>query len=70
MNNMKGVEHLISQQWTKLKRKSQNENNPAKLITILEEIDDLLSTLEMRIASDQNAPSRENAALRTSNKTS
>ncbi|MFZ0309842.1 MAG: hypothetical protein WCA76_15320 [Candidatus Sulfotelmatobacter sp.] len=51
MNSKKGVERLISQRWPILKKRAQNENNPEKLIAILEEIDDLLSNLEMRIAS-------------------
>jgi hypothetical protein len=51
MNNQKGAERLISQRWPKLKKRAQNEDNPEKLIPILEEIDDLLSNLEMRIAS-------------------
>lgn len=62
MNSMKGVERLISQRWPKLKRRAQNENNPEKLIAILEEIDDLLSNLEMRIASqNRNMLARANA---------
>jgi hypothetical protein len=55
MNNQKGAERLISQRWPKLKKRAQNENNPEKLIAILEEIDDLLSNLEMRIASQNRS---------------
>jgi hypothetical protein len=51
MSNKKGAERLISQRWPRLKKRAQNENNPEKLIAILEEIDDLLFNLEMRIAS-------------------
>jgi hypothetical protein len=62
INSMKGVERLISQQWPKLKKRAQTENNLEELIAILEEIDDLLSNLEMRIAvGNRNVPSRANA---------
>jgi hypothetical protein len=44
------VERIIAEQWPKLKRKAQNETDPVKLIAIVEEIDDLLFLLEMRIA--------------------
>lgn len=59
MKSVKGIERLISQRWPKLKKRAQNENSPEKLVAILEEIDDLLSNLEMRIAAqNRNAPSR------------
>ena len=51
MKNMKELEHLVSKRWPKLKQRAQNENDPEKLIAILEEIDDLLFNLEMRIAT-------------------
>ena len=57
MTGTKGVERLISERWPKLKKRAQNENDPEKLIAILEEIDNLLSNLEMKIAA-QNAQSR------------
>jgi hypothetical protein len=49
MKSTRNVEFLISQQWPKLKQKALNENDPDKLIAIIEEIDDLLFILEMRI---------------------
>lgn len=62
INSTKGVERLISQRWPKLKKRAQTENNLEELIAILEEIDDLLSNLEMRIAvRNRNVPSRANA---------
>jgi len=61
INSMKGVERLISQRWPKLKKRAQTENNLEDLIAVLEEIDDLLSNLEMRIAvGNGNVPSRAN----------
>ena len=50
MKNVKELEHLVLTRWPKLKQSARNENNPEKLISILEEIDDLLFALEMRIA--------------------
>ncbi len=64
MKNQKRIGKLISERWPKLKNRAQNENNPEKLISILEEIDDLLSTLEVRIASE-NTRSRGNSGLRS-----
>jgi hypothetical protein len=49
--NTKGAERLITQRWPKLKKKLHNENDPRKLLSILQEIDDLLSNLEMRMAA-------------------
>jgi len=45
------IEKLITERWPKLKIKAQNEENPEKIIAILEEIDDLLFKVEMRIAA-------------------
>ena len=59
MNSTKGVERLMLRRWPGLKKRVQTENNPEKLIAILEEIDDLLSNLEMKIAAqNRNARSR------------
>jgi hypothetical protein len=53
MKSKRGLEHLISERWPRLKERAQHERNPQKLIAILEEIDDLLFNLEMRIASQR-----------------
>jgi hypothetical protein len=52
MKTGKRTEILISKQWPKLKNSAQNETDPEKLIRILEEIEDLLFNLEMRLASE------------------
>jgi hypothetical protein len=65
MKSMKGVEQLISERWPKLKYRAHNEKNPEKLIAILEEIDDLLFNLEMRIAAQNEMRSRDNAESRS-----
>ncbi len=51
MKSKPGPEELMFEQWPKLKKRAQHERNPEKLIAILEEIDDLLFNLEMRIAA-------------------
>jgi hypothetical protein len=51
MKNKEALERLMSERWPKLKKRAQREKNPEKLIAILEEIDDLLFTVEMRIAA-------------------
>ena len=51
MKSKQGLEHLMSERWPKLKKRAQHERNPQKLIAVLEEIDDLLFNLEMRIAA-------------------
>lgn len=62
MNGIDRVERLISEQWPKLKKKAQNEIDPERLIAVLEEIDDLLFSLEMTIAAqDRNTHSRADA---------
>ena len=67
MKSVKGIERLISQRWPKLKKRAQDENSPEKLVAILEEIDDLLSNLEMRIAAqNKNAGSRADTASASS----
>jgi hypothetical protein len=50
MKNRQALEELMSERWPKLKKRAQHERNPEKLIAILEEIDDLLFMVEMRIA--------------------
>ncbi len=52
MKSGKRLELLMSERWPKLKKKAQNETDPEKLIPILEEIEDLLFNLEMRLASE------------------
>jgi hypothetical protein len=51
MKNRQARERLMTERWPKLRNRAQNENNPEKLIAILEEIDDLLFSVEMRIAA-------------------
>jgi hypothetical protein len=51
MKNEQDLGQLMSEQWPKLKKRAQHQRNPEKLIAILEEIDDLLFNLEMRIAA-------------------
>jgi hypothetical protein len=49
MNRTRKVERLITERWPKLKQRARTENDPDKLSAIIEEIDDLLFILEMRI---------------------
>jgi hypothetical protein len=65
MKRTKGVERLILERWPKLKYRVENEKNPEKLIAILEEIDDLLFNLEMRIAAQNEMRSRDNVDSRS-----
>jgi hypothetical protein len=51
MKGKDGVEHLMSERWPKLRERAQNARNPEKLIKVLEEIDDLLFNVEMRVAA-------------------
>ncbi len=51
MTNKLELERLLSERWPKLKKRAQHEKNPERLIVILEEIDDLLFSVEMRIAA-------------------
>jgi hypothetical protein len=62
MKGEKNVERLIAERWPKLKKRAQIEDDPEKLIAIIEEIDDLLFMLEMRIHDPQteNMLSRAN----------
>jgi hypothetical protein len=52
MKRTKSVERLISERWPKLKERAQNEDDPEKLIPILEEIEDLLLNLEIRFGAE------------------
>jgi hypothetical protein len=56
MKNKQELERLMSQRWPKLKQRAQHETNSEKLIAILEEIDDLLFSVEMRIAAQNGRP--------------
>jgi len=51
MKKKQEFEKLITERWPKLKKKAENEENPEKILAILEEIDDLLFKFEMRIAA-------------------
>lgn len=53
MTNKEELERLLTGRWPKLKKRAQHEENPEKLIAILEEIDDLLFSVEMRIAAQR-----------------
>ena len=57
MTHTEGIDQLICRKWPELKKRAQNEETSDKLIAILEEIDDLLFTIEMRIAG-QSRPMR------------
>jgi hypothetical protein len=56
MKKRQSLDELISEQWPKLKKKAHHEKDTERLMAILEEIDDLLFKVEMRIApqSGQN----------------
>jgi len=58
MKNRQPLEQLMSERWPKLKKRAQHEKNCEKLIAILEEIDDLLFMVEMRIAQSGRTRSR------------
>jgi hypothetical protein len=66
MKNAKDVDRVIEKRWPKLKKRAQNERNPGKLIAILEEIEDLLFLMDMRIAAHYGSvSSRADAASRS-----
>jgi hypothetical protein len=66
MKTITALEQHVSEQWPKLKQKAQNERSLEKLIGILEEIDDLLFKLELRIAVEGgNMRFRNGAESRT-----
>jgi hypothetical protein len=58
MRNNRSVERLISERWPQLKKRAENETLPEKLIAILDEIDDLLFCVEMRIAAQSGLVTR------------
>ena len=61
MNHTKRIDQLVSKRWPKLKKKLQNEENPGKLIAILEEIDDLLFIIETRVAGQSTVTNSRDA---------
>ena len=71
MKSEQGLEQLMSEQWPELKKRAQHERNPEKLIALLEEIDDLLFNLEMRIAARSGrAHSRDDTGPRSTQRQS
>ena len=66
MKSTPKFETVISNRWSRLEKKALDESDPDKLIAILEEVNDLLFTLEMRInAHYEKSDSRVNARSRT-----
>jgi hypothetical protein len=66
MKNKQALERLMTERWPKLKKRAQNENNPEKLIALLEEIDDLLFSVEMSIAAQNGrTQTRDGTDLRS-----
>jgi hypothetical protein len=61
MNHTKRIDQLVSKRWPKLKKRLQNEENPGKLIAILEEIDDLLFIIETRVAGQSTVTNSRDA---------
>ena len=51
MKNQKRIEKLILERWPKLRKLMQTTVDCQKLIAILDEIDELLAVLEVRIAA-------------------
>lgn len=51
MRNKQTAEQLMSERWPKLKKRAQDETEPEKVVAILEEIDELLFSVEMKIAA-------------------
>jgi hypothetical protein len=58
MRNNESTERLMSERWPQLKKRPQNETEPAKLLAILDEIDELLFCVEMRIAAQSGLVTR------------
>jgi hypothetical protein len=58
MRNDKSTARLMSVRWPRLKKRAQHEARPEKLIAILDEIDDLLFSVEMRIAAQSGLVTR------------
>jgi hypothetical protein len=56
MKSADNLERLVLEKWPKLKETAQREKSPEKLIAVLEEIEDLLFNLEMRIAVEGRRP--------------
>jgi hypothetical protein len=66
MKNTQAVEWLVSERWPKLKERAENEKDVEKLIAILEEIDDVLFSVEMRVAAESGrARSRDGTDSRS-----
>jgi hypothetical protein len=51
MRSMKIEDRLISERWPDLKKRAEQETDHEALISVLEEIDELLVHLEQRIAA-------------------
>src|ERR1700685_431935 len=66
MKNRQAVEWLVSERWPKLKKRAENEKEVEKLIAILEENDDGLFSVEMRVAAESGrARSRDGTDSRS-----
>jgi hypothetical protein len=66
MKNTQAIEWLVSERWPKLKKQAENEKDTEKLIAILEEIDDVLFSVEMRVAAESGrAHSRDGTDSRS-----
>ena len=61
MTNQEELERLLTGRWPKLKKRAQHEENPEKLIAILEEIDDLLFIIETRVAGQSTVTNSRDA---------
>lgn len=61
------AEQIMSERWPKLLKRTQNETSPVKLIAILEQLDDLLLKVEMRIAAQFGRTRSKNDTDGTSN---
>ncbi len=60
------IDWLVSERWPTLKKRAENENDLDKLIAILEEIDDVLFNVEMRVAAESwRTHSRDGADSRS-----
>jgi hypothetical protein len=51
MRNKQSAERLMVERWPKLKKRAEQATEPETLIEILEEIDELLFRVEMKIAA-------------------
>lgn len=61
MKNDNTIETIILGRWPQLKKKAQNEGDADKLIAIIEDIDELLSDLELKIEAQAIYGSTSNA---------